>query len=192
MEQHNSAAVSGGASSRKGKRKPLLHTLLNSPPPVLLDLLCGAADDVYTFHRLGMLGPKLGERAGRVADWCWFAGTLVNLVENTVERGVILNLQHEVESRLYAESMSGQTAKSNPTANKIDDKELVRLQKQDFWIQVTRLKLLMDLIFVSYNVFRLNRAKRPIQTATGFAAALLSTAKLYDRHKTTLIKAAKH
>ena len=94
MEQHT-ATVSSGSSSKKGKSKPLLHTLLNSPPPVLLDLLCGAADDVYTFHRLGMLGPKLGERAGRVADWCWFASTLVNLVENTVERGVILNLQHE-------------------------------------------------------------------------------------------------
>ncbi|KAH9938416.1 uncharacterized protein B0H18DRAFT_1081093 [Fomitopsis serialis] len=192
MEQHNNAAVSGGDSSRKGKSKPLLHTLLNSPPPVLLDLLCGAADDVYTFHRLGMLGPKLGERAGRVADWCWFAGTLVNLVENTVERSVLLNLQHEVESRLYKESMSGQTAKSNPTANRIDDKELSRLQKQDFWIQVTRFKLLMDLIFVSYNVFRLNRAKRPVQTITGLTAAFLSTAKLYDRHKTVLIKAAKH
>ncbi|KZT72615.1 hypothetical protein DAEQUDRAFT_722778 [Daedalea quercina L-15889] len=192
MEQHSTATVSTASPSKKRKGKPLLHTLLNSPPPVLLDLLCSAADDVYTFHRLGMIGPKLGEHAGRVADWCWFAGTLVNLVENTVERGVILNLQHEVESRLYTESMSGQTAKSNPTANKIDDKELVRLQKQDFWIQVTRLKLLMDLIFVSYNVFRLNRAKRPVQTITGLAAALLSTAKLYDRHKAALIKATKH
>lgn len=168
MEQHT-ANVSSGSSVKKGKSKPLLHTVLNSPPPVLLDLLCGAADDVYTFHRLGMLGPKLGERAGRVADWCWFAGTLVNLVENTVERGVILSLQHEgallvlvsggsadlaalrrcaVESRLYTESMTGQTAKSNPKANKIDEKELGRLQRQDFWIQMTRLKLLMDLVFV--------------------------------------------
>lgn len=53
-----------------------------------------------------------------------------------------------VESRLYAESMTGQTAKSNPKANKIDEKELARLQRQDFWIQMTRLKLLMDLVFV--------------------------------------------
>ena len=53
-----------------------------------------------------------------------------------------------MESRLYAESMSGTTAKSNPSANKLDEKELGRLQRQDYWIQVTRLKLLMDLIFV--------------------------------------------
>lgn len=44
--------------------------------------------------------------------------------------------------------MTGQTAKSNPKANKIDEKELARLQRQDFWIQMTRLKLLMDLVFV--------------------------------------------
>lgn len=89
--------------------------------------------------------------------------------------------------------MTGQTAKSNPKANKIDEKELARLQGQDFWIQMTRLKLLMDLVFVctyfypvhylpcsrsschavAYNVFRLNRAKRPIQTITGLTAALL-------------------
>ena len=36
-----------------------------------------------------------GERAGRLADWCWFASTLVNLVENSVERSVILDLQHQ-------------------------------------------------------------------------------------------------
>ena len=117
MEQHN-ATVGSGCSAKKGKSKPLLHTVLNSPPPVLLDLLCGAADDVYTFHRLGMLGPKLGQRAGRVADWCWFAGTLVNLVENTVERGVILNLQHEgtplaVVYDNQADSTTGNGAQSN-------------------------------------------------------------------------------
>lgn len=94
MEQHT-ATGSSGSPVKKGKSKPLLHTVLNSPPPVLLDLLCGVADDMYTFHRLGMLGPKLGDHAGRVADWCWFAGTLVNLVENTVERSVLQSLQHE-------------------------------------------------------------------------------------------------
>ena len=44
--------------------------------------------------------------------------------------------------------MSGATAKSNPTANKLDDKELKRLQRQDYWIIVSRIKLLMDLVFV--------------------------------------------
>ena len=44
--------------------------------------------------------------------------------------------------------MAGATGKSNPSAQKLDHKELARLQRQDHWIQVTRLKLLMDLIFV--------------------------------------------
>ncbi len=53
-----------------------------------------------------------------------------------------------MESRLYKESMSGATAKSKPKISKIDEKELERLQKQDYWLQITRAKLAMDLIFV--------------------------------------------
>ncbi|KAI0786352.1 hypothetical protein C8Q75DRAFT_771440 [Abortiporus biennis] len=175
----------------KTKNKPLLHTVLHTSPPVLLDLINAAADDIYTFSRLGLIGKRTGERAGDFADWCWFIGTLVNLVENSVERGVIMDLQHQVESRLYAESMTGATTKSNPTANQVDHKELERLQRQDYWIQVSRLKLVMDLVYVSYNVFHLKKAKGPVQTLTGLAAAALSTAKMYDRHKTSLVKALK-
>ncbi len=53
-----------------------------------------------------------------------------------------------VESRLYKESMTGTTAKSKPRASKIDERELSRLQKKDFWLLVTRTKLIMDLVFV--------------------------------------------
>ncbi|KAK7695674.1 hypothetical protein QCA50_000310 [Cerrena zonata] len=178
-------------SNKKPIRKHLLHTFLHTSPPVLLELVNGVSDDIATFSKLGLIGRKTGDRAGKFADWCWFVGTLVNLVENSVERGVILDLQHQVESRLYSESMTGATTKSNPSANRVDHKELERLQRQDYWIQVTRMKLLMDLIFVSYNVFRLKRAKSSIQTFTGLASAALSTAKLYDRHKTSIVKAAK-
>ncbi|KAL7282131.1 hypothetical protein ACG7TL_003600 [Trametes sanguinea] len=160
-------------ATNKGKQKPLLHTFLHAPPPVLLEFVNGLADDAATFSKLGLIGKRTGERAARLADWCWFASTLVNLVENSVERSVILDLQHQVESRLYAESMAGTTAKSNPTANKLDEKELVRLQRQDYWIQITRLKLLMDLVFVSYDVFRLKRAKGQVQTIAGLASAAL-------------------
>ena len=83
------------SGSHKGKRKPLLHTFLHAPPPVLLEFVNGLADDAATFSRLGLLGKRTGERAGRLADWCWFASTLVNLVENSVERSVILDLQHQ-------------------------------------------------------------------------------------------------
>ncbi|PIL36786.1 hypothetical protein GSI_00476 [Ganoderma sinense ZZ0214-1] len=188
LAQHASDPYASG--SKKGKRKPLIHTFLHAPPPVLLEFVNGLADDAVTFSRLGLLGKKAGERAGRLADWCWFASTLVNLVENSVERSVILEQQHQVEGRLYDESMAGATGKSNPSASKLDHKELARLQRQDYWIQVTRLKLLMDLIFVSYDIFGLKRAKGQVQTFTGLVSAILCSAKFYDRHKTALSKAS--
>ncbi|OJT13540.1 hypothetical protein TRAPUB_9894 [Trametes pubescens] len=169
LAQHSSDTY----ASQKSKQKPLLHTFLHAPPPVLLEFINGLADDAATFSKLGIIGKVTGERAGRLADYCWFASTLVNLVENSVERSVILDLQHQVENRLYSESMGGATTKSNPAANKLDNKELVRLRRQDYWIQVTRMKLLMDLIFVSYDVFRLKRAKGQVQTVAGLASAVL-------------------
>ena len=53
-----------------------------------------------------------------------------------------------VQNRLYKESMTGATAKSNPRATRLDEMELKRLQRQDYWLSITRAKLLMDLIFV--------------------------------------------
>jgi hypothetical protein len=44
--------------------------------------------------------------------------------------------------------MTGATAKSNPRATKADERELKRLQRQDYWLRIARAKLLMDLIFV--------------------------------------------
>ncbi|KAK7061579.1 hypothetical protein R3P38DRAFT_2830272 [Favolaschia claudopus] len=178
------------AKASKKIKKPFLHTVLYAPPPVLLELVQAAADDVFTFSKLGLIGKRTGERAGRFSDWCWLLATLVGLVENGVERQIIGNLQHEVESRLYAESMTAATAKSKSAASKHDDKELSRLQKQDFWLQVTRAKLAMDLVFVSYDVFRIRRANNSVKAFAGMASAVLSSAKLYDRHKQALLKAA--
>ncbi|KAJ7047529.1 hypothetical protein C8F04DRAFT_1059191 [Mycena alexandri] len=179
------------AATSKQTMKPFLHTVLYAPPPVLLELVQAAADDVFTFSKLGLLGKRTGERAGRFSDWCWLLATLVGLVENGVERQMIGHLQHEVESRLYAESMTGATAKSKPASSKQDEKELSRLQKQDYWLQVTRAKLAMDLIFVSYDVFRIKRASEPVKAFTGLASGVLSAAKLYDRHRTSLLKAVR-
>lgn len=170
LAEHHASPVYkvGGAKTAPSPRKPLLHTFLHAPPPVLLELVQAVADDMSTCSKLGLLGKRTGQRAGRFADWCWFASTLVDLVENSVELGVINNSQRAgefdtfafwcgnrswlnwkiVESRLYTESMSGATAKSAPRNNKIDDRELKLLQKQAYWLQVQRTKLVMDLIFV--------------------------------------------
>lgn len=175
-------------SSAKKKAKPLLHTFLHASPPTLLELANGLSDDIATLSRLGLIGKRTGERAAYYADWCWFLSTLVNLVENAVERNVILEQQHQgthqiletlgvclcaealscailVESRLYKESMSGATAKSNPTANKLDEKELARLQRQDHWIVLSRWKLLMDLTFVCKSI-HISMSDRPSLSLT--------------------------
>ncbi|KAG6880294.1 hypothetical protein C0992_000071 [Termitomyces sp. T32_za158] len=128
--------------------RPFLHALLYAPPPVLLELVNAVADDAATLSRLGLFGKKFGDRADRFSDWCWFISTLVGLVENGVERQMIGNLQHDIETRLYSESMTGATSKSRPKDTKIDEKELGRLRKQDYWLQISRAKLAMDLIFV--------------------------------------------
>ncbi|EGO01847.1 hypothetical protein SERLA73DRAFT_177383 [Serpula lacrymans var. lacrymans S7.3] len=184
-----SAIIPPHPPSKLDNAKPFLQALLSAPPPVLLELVNGLSDDMYTFSRLGLIGKRAGERAARFSDWCWFLGTLVGLVENGVERNIVDNMQTEVESRMYKESMAGATAKSKPTASKLDGKELARLQSKSYWLQVSRAKLAMDLIFVSYDIFRIQRFSGVIKPFAGLAAAILSSAKLFDKHKTTLVKA---
>ncbi|XP_006460181.1 hypothetical protein AGABI2DRAFT_191941 [Agaricus bisporus var. bisporus H97] len=174
----------------KKTQRPFLHMLLYAPPPVLLELANAISDDIATWSRLGLVGKKLGERAGRMSDWCWFLSTLVALVENTLERGVITSRQQEVEGRLYNESMTGVTAKSKGKSTEDDEKELARLQNKDFWLQISRAKLMMDLIFVCYELFYIKRARDTVKAFTGLSSAILSTIKAYNGHKTRLLKAA--
>lgn len=79
--------------------QPFLQSVLYAPPPVLLEFVHAIADDVYTMSLLGLLGKKNGDRAGRFSDWCWFLATLVGLVENNVERGMIVQQRREGEAR---------------------------------------------------------------------------------------------
>jgi hypothetical protein len=154
-------------SSKAGKpqQQPLLRKFLHSPPPVLLDLICGLSDDLATFYKLGLVPRRIGQRAEKLADWCWFSGTLVDLVEVGVELSVIGGAisesehrlflgavlgdlrPHPVEGRLYKESMSIPGA-TTTTGQATDEIELTKLRRQQYWSRVQRLKLLMDLIFV--------------------------------------------
>jgi hypothetical protein len=191
LAEHSASPAYGveGTKASPSSRKPLLHTFLHASPPILLELVQSVADDISTWSKLGLLGRRTGERAGRFADCCWFASTLVDLVENNVEHSMIINSQRTVESRLYTESMAGATAKSAPRNTKIDDRELKLLRRQAYWLQVQRTKLLLDLIFVSYEVFKWQRGREAVKALTGLASALLSSSKLYDRHRNSLIKA---
>lgn len=77
-----------------------------------------------------------------------------------------------------------------------DEQELGKLRTQHHWLQVSRMKLLMDLIFVctstispgdslpcpytfsAYDVFHLQRFKEPAKAVTGLASAVLRSADL--------------
>ena len=103
-----------------------------------------------------------------------------------------------MEARLYTEANSGQTAKSNPKNLKIDETELSRLRAKDYWLQVSRAKLTMDLIFVckfyespgvsthswltacstAYDVFKIKRGAEPVKAFTGLMAAILRCVKV--------------
>ena len=74
---------------------PFFQALLAAPPPVLLDLVNGLSDDIATLSRLGLMGPKTGARASRFADWCWFFGTLVGLVQNGIEMSMVEGQQRQ-------------------------------------------------------------------------------------------------
>lgn len=95
MERKREADPFAGKSTTSTKSKGFLHHLLYTPPPLLLELVNGVADDLHTSSRLGLLSPKTGERAGRFADWCWFLSTLVGLVENGVERSMISEMERQ-------------------------------------------------------------------------------------------------
>jgi hypothetical protein len=79
----------------KQKARPFIHALMHTPPPVLLDLVNAIADDLYTCSRIGLVGLRMGDRAVKFSNWCWFFSTIVNLVENAMERGVMKELQHQ-------------------------------------------------------------------------------------------------
>lgn len=93
------ASKFGDAEGKKKHlpKQPLLYQFLHAPPPVLLDLLNSFADDIATFSRLGLIGKRVGEQAGRLADWCWFSATLVGLIEVGVDQGVVKTMIEEGE-----------------------------------------------------------------------------------------------
>lgn len=180
-----SAPESLPSKGEKARPQPLLRKILHSPPPVLLDLLCGISDDLATFYKLGLVPRRIGQRAERLADLCWFAGTLVDLVEVGVELSVIGGAISEIEGRLYNESMTIASA-TTTSGQATDEKELVKLRRQQYWSKVQRMKLLMDLIFVSYDVFYIKKYSDIAKSFTGLASAVLSSMKLYDKHHGTL------
>lgn len=114
---------------------PFLQALLSAPPPVLLDLVNGLSDDIYTLSRLGLVGAKTGARAARFADWCWFFGTLVGLVENGVEMSIVEGLQREGDCRLRDHTwIANNICSGEPSIQGIAGRGNIEIATQDYKI----------------------------------------------------------
>jgi len=178
----------GGSSSSKGAPQPLLYPFMNAPPPLLLDLVNGVAEDISTSAKLGLIKGRMGRTAGRLADWTWLGATLVALVELSMKRVIVRSSIQQLENRLYKETMQYASGSQEGPSAEADESGLKQLREQLYWIRVTRAKLLMDFIFASYSCFNIDRGREVIQTITGLISACLSSTKLYDRHHQLVAK----
>ncbi|QRV91595.1 peroxisomal biogenesis factor 11 [Ceratobasidium sp. AG-Ba] len=182
-------------ASKSSKKRPLLHRFLHAPPPVLLELFNSFADDIYTLSRLGLVGKKVGHRAEKVANWLWLFSTLAGLVEVGADRSLVKNMIAEHESRLYDERMDvnpKHVHENALAALEQDEDDLETLKSRYKWLQVSRMKLLCDLVFVSYDVFQFQKVREPVMALSGLASAVLSSTKLYDKHFGILSKSDHH
>ncbi|KEP54611.1 peroxisomal biogenesis factor 11 [Rhizoctonia solani 123E] len=179
------------ASRSSAKSRPLLHRFLHASPPVLLELFNSLADDTYTFSRLGLVGKKVGSRAEKIANWLWLLSTLAGLVEVGADRNLVKNMIMEHESRVYKDQI-GVNMKhvhdSTLAALEQDEDDLDTLKSRYKWLQVSRMKLLCDLVFVSYDVFHFQKVREPVMAMSGLASAVLSSSKIYDKHFNALAK----
>ncbi|KAF8708285.1 Peroxisomal biogenesis factor 11 (PEX11), partial [Rhizoctonia solani] len=179
------------ASRSSGKSRPLLHRFLHASPPVLLELFNSLADDVYTLSRLGLVGKKVGGRAEKAANWLWLLSTLAGLVEVGADRSLVKNMIAEHESRVYKDQMElnpKHVHDSTLAALEQDEDDLETLKSRYKWLQVSRMKLLCDLVFVSYDVFHFQKVREPAMALSGLASAILSSSKIYDKHYNALAK----
>jgi len=176
------------SSNFKPAEQPFLYPFLNAPPPLLLDLVNGIAEDISTSAKLGLIKGRLGRTAGRLADWTWLGATLVALVELSMKRTIVRSSVQQLENKLYKESMQSAGHIPDDPDREVDERNLKQLNEQIYWIRVSRAKLLMDLVFVTYSCFKIELGREFIQTLTGLISATLSSAKLYDRHQQSVLK----
>jgi len=187
------------------QNRSILYRLLHASPPTLLDLFNSFADDTYTLTRLGLLGPGIGHRAEKIANWLWFLSTLAGLVQVGAELTMVQSLMNNLDDRIYDTELDpvklgrGGSAKKtgllpHGAPNNVDlsvgveeaGEGLEKLRQQSWTLRITRWKLLMDLIFVSYEVFRIKRLREPAMAFSGLFSAILSSSKLYEKHRTKI------
>lgn len=135
-----------------------------------MELFNSFSDDIYTFSRLGLVGKKVGSRAEKISNWLWLLSTLAGLVEVGADRSLVKNMIAERkspwcmqrgpvtdvlsisdESRVYNDQMElnpKHVHDSTLAALEQDEDDLETLKSRYKWLQISRMKLLCDLVFV--------------------------------------------
>jgi len=131
---------------------------------------------------------RMGRSAGRLADWTWLGGTVVSLIELSMKRAIIRNSTRQVSNRLYKQTMEYPGQATDDPGREEDERVLKQLSEQLYWLRVTRAKLAMDLVFVTYSCLNIESGREAVQTIVGLISACLSSAKLYDHHCQRLVK----
>jgi len=159
---------------------------------------------VYTLSRLGLVTPRIGDKADRLANWIWLLSTLAGLVEVEAEAGMVQSLMNDLDDRIYDAELGEKTLRKQPAGavapstrpNKVDPsvgageagEGLEKLKQQSWALRITRWKLIMDLVFVSYEVFRIKRLREPAMAISGLLSAILSSSKLYEKQRAKIAK----
>ncbi|KAK1925198.1 hypothetical protein DB88DRAFT_254725 [Papiliotrema laurentii] len=191
-------AVSGLSLTRKcllllNPLHPLTELL--SPQPMaastmllhLINLMSAMSDDIYCLFKLGIVSKRTGKWADKWANRFWLLTTLMGLY--TLHLKTLPSIQRRIVS---LRSSSDLTTMIDPVlADEQLEKEAERRadmierrkwEKELSDAKWTNRKLLADLVFVSYDVFKLTWLAEPVQCAAGLSAALIAANKLYDKH----------
>ncbi|KAI5449805.1 hypothetical protein NCC49_004017 [Naganishia albida] len=157
---------------------PHLNALIQPTPHpastffnTILALLTACADDVFCLSRLGLVSKRTGGWADKWANRFWFLKSVMELMK--------LHLRRVLVRALFP----GWRRRRPSPAEDVDSWERDR---QELW---TARKLLCDVVFSGYNVFKIQRFREPVQIVTGLTAGLISTSQLFRKEEVRLFKA---
>jgi len=114
---------------------------------------------------------------------------LASMVENGAERNIVRQLMKEVQEKIYEGELEGRDLDAEGCGDVEEgEREADKLKVQLGWVRLQRWRLIMDLIFVSYELFKFKRAREPVMAISGLISGVLSSAELYEKHKQALLK----
>ncbi|KAJ9117705.1 hypothetical protein QFC24_006419 [Naganishia onofrii] len=141
----------------------------------VLAFLTACADDMYCLSKLGLISKRRGLWADKWANRFWLLKSVSELLKLHFKRVVLRALFPRFRKRNHLTTVTPET-----------DIDQWEKEKQEIW---TARKLWCDVIHASYNVFRLQTMKEPVQTFTGLAAGLISASQLLRKEEVKLFKA---